>query len=48
VPRAILGSLAICTALYVAVSLVVVGMQNYAELDTMRRWLRRFRRSGSR
>ncbi|HEX2771754.1 MAG TPA: amino acid permease [Micromonosporaceae bacterium] len=34
VPRGILGSLAICTALYVAVSLVVVGMQNYAELDT--------------
>ncbi|MEW2382682.1 amino acid permease [Micromonospora sp. NPDC047707] len=33
-PRGILGSLAICTALYVAVSLVVVGMQNYAELDT--------------
>jgi basic amino acid/polyamine antiporter, APA family len=34
VPRGILGSLAVCTALYVAVSLVVVGMQNYAELDT--------------
>jgi basic amino acid/polyamine antiporter, APA family len=34
VPRGILGSLAICTALYVAVSLVVVGMQNYTELDT--------------
>lgn len=34
VPRGILGSLAICTTLYVAVSLVVVGMQNYAELDT--------------
>ncbi|WP_260428476.1 APC family permease [Micromonospora globispora] len=33
VPRGILGSLAICTTLYVAVSLVVVGMQNYAELD---------------
>ncbi|PZG02949.1 amino acid permease [Micromonospora deserti] len=33
-PRGILGSLAICTALYVAVSLVVVGMQNYTELDT--------------
>src|SRR3712207_4378348 len=30
-PRGILGSLAICTALYVAVSLVVVGMQNYTE-----------------
>ncbi|MFI7491939.1 amino acid permease [Micromonospora echinaurantiaca] len=34
VPRGILGSLAVCTALYVAVSLVVVGMQNYADLDT--------------
>jgi APA family basic amino acid/polyamine antiporter len=32
-PIGILGSLAICTALYVAVSLVVVGMQNYTELD---------------
>src|SRR3712207_3426450 len=32
-PRGILGSLAICTALYVAVSLVVVGMQNYTELN---------------
>ena len=33
VPRGILGSLAICTALYVAVSLVVVGMQKYTELN---------------
>ena len=32
-PRGILGSLAICTVLYVAVSLVVVGMQNYTELN---------------
>ena len=32
-PRGILGSLAICTALYVAVSLVVVGMRNYARLN---------------
>ena len=32
--RGIIGSLAICTALYVAVSLVVVGMQPYTELDT--------------
>ncbi|MGY1670774.1 amino acid permease [Geodermatophilus sp. SYSU D00710] len=32
-PRGILGSLAICTLLYVAVSLVVVGMQNYTELS---------------
>ena len=31
-PRGIIGSLAICTLLYVAVSLVVVGMQNYTEL----------------
>ncbi|MGV9374694.1 amino acid permease [Nonomuraea sp. NPDC003707] len=34
VPRGILGSLAICTALYVAVSLVVVGMQRYDRLST--------------
>jgi APA family basic amino acid/polyamine antiporter len=32
-PRGIIGSLVICTALYVAVSLVVVGMQNYTELS---------------
>jgi APA family basic amino acid/polyamine antiporter len=34
VPRGIIGSLAICTLLYVAVSLVVVGMQPYKELST--------------
>ncbi|TMR23323.1 amino acid permease [Nonomuraea turkmeniaca] len=34
VPRGILGSLAICTFLYVAVSLVVVGMQRYDQLST--------------
>lgn len=34
VPRGILGSLAIVTVLYVAVSLVVVGMVNYTELAT--------------
>ena len=33
-PRGILGSLVICTTLYVAVSLVVVGMQNYTDLDS--------------
>jgi APA family basic amino acid/polyamine antiporter len=32
-PRGIIGSLAICTALYVAVSLIVVGMQSYTELN---------------
>jgi len=32
-PRGIFGSLAICTLLYVAVSLVVVGMQRYDELS---------------
>ena len=32
-PRGILGSLVICTVLYVAVSLVVTGMQNYTELS---------------
>lgn len=33
-PRGIIGSLLICTVLYVAVSLVVVGMQNYTELSS--------------
>ncbi|WP_448614205.1 amino acid permease [Modestobacter sp. URMC 112] len=32
-PRGIIGSLVICTVLYVAVSLVVVGMQPYTELS---------------
>jgi APA family basic amino acid/polyamine antiporter len=32
-PRGILASLAICTLLYVAVSLVVVGMQKYSALN---------------
>jgi APA family basic amino acid/polyamine antiporter len=32
-PRGIIGSLVICTVLYVAVSLVVVGMQNYRDLS---------------
>ncbi|MGW1657476.1 amino acid permease [Streptomyces atratus] len=32
-PRGILASLLICTVLYVAVSLVVTGMQNYRELS---------------
>ncbi|MGY5129749.1 amino acid permease [Streptomyces nigrescens] len=34
VPRGILGSLAICTILYVAVSIVVTGMQKYSKLST--------------
>ena len=33
-PRGILGSLVICTTLYVLVSLVVVGMQKYTDLST--------------
>ncbi|MET9952063.1 amino acid permease [Streptomyces sp. NPDC006339] len=33
-PRGILGSLFICTVLYVAVALVVTGMQHYTELST--------------
>ncbi len=33
VPRGILGSLAIVTVLYMAVSLVVTGMRNYTEID---------------
>jgi APA family basic amino acid/polyamine antiporter len=32
-PRGIIGSLVICTVLYVAVSLVVVGMQHYTKLS---------------
>ncbi|MER5887024.1 amino acid permease [Streptomyces sp. NPDC001941] len=34
VPRGILGSLLICTVLYVVVSIVVTGMQKYSELST--------------
>ncbi|MFG2533116.1 amino acid permease [Streptomyces sp. NPDC048516] len=34
VPRGILGSLAICTVLYVAVSVVVTGMEKYSRLST--------------
>jgi APA family basic amino acid/polyamine antiporter len=33
VPRGIIGSLAICTVLYVAVSIVVTGMENYRQLS---------------
>jgi APA family basic amino acid/polyamine antiporter len=33
VPRGILGSLVICTALYVAVSIVVTGMEKYSSLS---------------
>jgi APA family basic amino acid/polyamine antiporter len=32
-PRGIIGSLVVCTLLYVAVSLVVVGMQHYTQLS---------------
>ncbi|MFI2184155.1 amino acid permease [Streptomyces sioyaensis] len=34
VPRGILGSLALCTVLYVAVSVVVTGMEKYSRLST--------------
>jgi APA family basic amino acid/polyamine antiporter len=33
-PRGILGSLAICTVLYVAVALVITGMVRYDKIDT--------------
>ncbi len=33
-PRGIIGSLVVCTTLYVLVSLVVVGMQEYSQLNT--------------
>ena len=32
-PRGIIGSLAICTVLYVAVALVITGMVNYDKID---------------
>ena len=32
-PRGILGSLAICTVLYMAVALVITGMVKYDEID---------------
>ena len=37
VPRGILGSLAIVTVLYMAVSLVITGMQSYKNIDPDRR-----------
>ena len=33
IPRGILGSLAIVTGLYIVVSLVITGMQNYTDID---------------
>ncbi len=33
IPRGILGSLAIVTALYIVVSLIITGMQNYTDID---------------
>jgi len=33
-PRGIIGSLAICTVLYMAVALVITGMVKYTQLDT--------------
>src|SRR5881409_2870842 len=44
-PIGILGSLAVCTLLYVVVSAVLVGMVPYGELNLRRRW--RTRWSGS-
>lgn len=38
VPRGILGSLLICTVLYVAVSIVVTGMQKYTDLTVDAPW----------
>lgn len=35
IPRGILGSLAIVTLLYMAVSLVITGMQNYTDIDEL-------------
>ena len=32
-PRGIIGSLVVCTVLYVAVALVITGMQKYSEID---------------
>lgn len=39
-PRGIFGSLAICTALYVAVSLVITGMVKYTDIRWPPRWPR--------
>ena len=33
IPRGILGSLAVVTVLYMAVSLIITGMQNYSEIE---------------
>ncbi|WP_055603259.1 amino acid permease [Streptomyces aureus] len=45
-PRGILGSLFICTVLYVAVALVVTGMQHYSELSVSAPLADAFKASG--
>ncbi|MFF5638923.1 amino acid permease [Streptomyces sp. NPDC012825] len=45
-PRGILGSLLVCTVLYMAVSLVVTGMQNYKELSVSAPLADAFKASG--
>jgi len=37
-PIGILGSLAICSVLYVVVAAVMIGLVPYAELEAPRRW----------
>jgi APA family basic amino acid/polyamine antiporter len=46
-PIGILGSLAICTVLYVVVSLVLTGMVKYTELNTAARSSSCWARAGS-
>lgn len=45
-PRGILGSLAICTVLYVLVCVVITGMQNYADIHTSAALAEAFREVG--
>jgi APA family basic amino acid/polyamine antiporter len=47
VPRGILGSLAICTVLYMAVSLVITGMRPYRDLNTAAPLAEAFRQNGA-
>jgi APA family basic amino acid/polyamine antiporter len=46
-PIGILGSLAICTVLYVVVSMVLTGMVKYTELNTAAPWPTPSRRSAT-
>jgi basic amino acid/polyamine antiporter, APA family len=47
VPRGIIGSLAICTLLYMAVSFVITGMRPYGDLNTAAPLSEAFRQNGA-